>query len=127
MRRSAALLDEVDIGVVAADTDGRVTHWNRGAEALYGWTREEAIGQPALELMAPADPALASEMRGATEREGAWTGTLKVRRKDGSALDARVRDTVLRSGDGSPAGTVVVSAVASGQFAAARATLASRE
>ena len=43
--RQAALLDELDVAVVASDVDFRVTHWNRGAERLTGWTREEAIGR----------------------------------------------------------------------------------
>ena len=45
IRTQAALLDEVNVGVVATDADGLITHWNRGAESLYGWTRREAVGR----------------------------------------------------------------------------------
>jgi len=41
--------------VISVDLDGVVCHWNRGAERLYGFTREEAIGRPAFELTRSAD------------------------------------------------------------------------
>jgi PAS domain-containing protein len=39
----AALLDEVDVAVIATDPEGLITHWNHGAERLYGWTDAEAL------------------------------------------------------------------------------------
>src|SRR3954469_11421437 len=35
------------IGIV----DGRIVHWSRGAELLYGWTANEAIGRRAQDLL----------------------------------------------------------------------------
>jgi PAS domain S-box-containing protein len=46
----AQLLDRLDVAVVAADIDGRVTHWNRQAEAYYERPRDEAVGRPLAEL-----------------------------------------------------------------------------
>jgi PAS domain S-box-containing protein len=31
--------------------DGRITYWNRGAQELYGWRTEEAIGKGSHELL----------------------------------------------------------------------------
>ena len=41
------LLDRVDVAVIANDERGRITHWNRFAEELFGWSRREAIGRDA--------------------------------------------------------------------------------
>jgi PAS domain S-box-containing protein len=68
------------------DHDGTIRFWNAGAEALYGWTREEAVGQNAHTL-------LCTDLRGgiaviaeALAQRGNWEGNLKQRRKDGTEL-----------------------------------------
>ncbi|RPI31780.1 MAG: PAS domain S-box protein, partial [Chloroflexota bacterium] len=40
----AALLENVRDAVVGIDKDFNITYWNKAAEALYGWTAEEAVG-----------------------------------------------------------------------------------
>jgi PAS domain S-box-containing protein len=50
----AYLLDHVNDAVCVIDRDQRITHWNRGADALYGWTAAEAVGQPMAELVRTA-------------------------------------------------------------------------
>ena len=41
----AELLDEARDAIFVHDLDGKNLFWNKGAEGIYGWTREEAIGQ----------------------------------------------------------------------------------
>jgi PAS domain-containing protein len=41
----ARLLDLSNDAIIARDVDNRIQYWNRGATELYGWNREEAIGQ----------------------------------------------------------------------------------
>ncbi len=50
----AALLDEVDVAVIATDNDGRITYWNKGAESQYGWSGAEAVGRDGAALVSPA-------------------------------------------------------------------------
>jgi PAS domain S-box-containing protein len=45
------LLDHVNDAVCVFDRDQRIMYWNRGAEALYGWTAAEALGQHMAELV----------------------------------------------------------------------------
>jgi methyl-accepting chemotaxis protein len=51
----AALVEGAGDAIVAITLDGIVTHWNRGAERLYGFTAAEAVGKPAADLIVPAD------------------------------------------------------------------------
>ena len=45
MRIQARLLDAVGQVVVCTDLDQRITYWNQAAATLFGWTRDEALGQ----------------------------------------------------------------------------------
>src|ERR1700733_4017493 len=47
------LLDEVREALVAISLDGHILAWNRGAEAIFGYPRNEAIGQHAGKLLFP--------------------------------------------------------------------------
>jgi diguanylate cyclase (GGDEF)-like protein/PAS domain S-box-containing protein len=49
----AELLDEVDAAVIATDTAFVVKYWNQGAEQLYGYSAEDAIGRPVIDLIVP--------------------------------------------------------------------------
>ena len=41
----AVLLDQIDASVICTDMAGTVISWNSGAEALFGWSAEEAVGR----------------------------------------------------------------------------------
>jgi diguanylate cyclase (GGDEF)-like protein/PAS domain S-box-containing protein len=49
----AELLDEVDAAVTATDTAFVVQYWNQGAEQLYGYSAEDAIGRSVIDLIVP--------------------------------------------------------------------------
>jgi PAS domain S-box-containing protein len=50
--RQRELLATLDLGAfMARDLDGTIRFWSKGCERLYGWTAEEAIGQPAHALL----------------------------------------------------------------------------
>ena len=46
-----------DHAILTTDTEGRVTSWSPGAEAIFGWLGEEIIGHPASVLFLPEDRA----------------------------------------------------------------------
>lgn len=51
--------------IVRTEVDGKITHWNEGAERLYGYSRDEAIGQQ-VQMLTP--PELESETKQLFER-----------------------------------------------------------
>ena len=77
-----------DFAIVTTDLDGRVIGWNRGAEAVLGWSEVEMLGQPADHIFTPEDQAAGvpeAEMRTAAERGRAADERWHLRR-DGSRL-----------------------------------------
>jgi diguanylate cyclase (GGDEF)-like protein/PAS domain S-box-containing protein len=49
------ILDGAGDAYVAMDAAGLVTGWNRAAEAMFGWSRQQALGQPVSQLIIPTD------------------------------------------------------------------------
>jgi PAS domain S-box-containing protein len=104
------VLDHVDLAVIATDADGVVTTWNARAEALYGWTRDEAIGRHIAELTVPDDARdTAQEIMAAIQRGESWQGSFLLRRKDGSRFTAFVKDSPVLDEDRNLIGIVGVS------------------
>ncbi|HMC05102.1 MAG TPA: EAL domain-containing protein [Actinomycetota bacterium] len=54
--RTRAVIETAGDAFIGMDNTGRVTDWNRQAEVLFGWSREEATGKPVADLIIP--PAL---------------------------------------------------------------------
>jgi len=54
-RLLAIFQSAVDFAIVVTDLDGIVTDWNPGAEAIFGWTALEMIGQTAERFFVPED------------------------------------------------------------------------
>ena len=57
LREQAGLLDLTHDTVFVRDMNDVITYWNRGAEELYGWRREEAVGKVTHELLQTVFPA----------------------------------------------------------------------
>ena len=56
LERQAQLLDLTHDTILVRDSRDAITFWNRGAERLYGWTREEALGKASAALLANRVP-----------------------------------------------------------------------
>lgn len=109
LKTRSRLLDAVDAAVVATDSKGRVTHWNAAAERLYGWSLDEALGQPLLVLAVGADAVSADRITNAFIETGLWEGEYEVPHRDGSTIAAYVRLAAVQDRDDNPVGVVGVS------------------
>ncbi|TAL09100.1 MAG: PAS domain S-box protein, partial [Nitrospirae bacterium] len=52
-RRTRAILAGALDAVVGMDTEGSITYWNPRSEAIFGWTRSEAVGRKMSDLIIP--------------------------------------------------------------------------
>jgi PAS domain S-box-containing protein len=122
----AALLDEIDVSVIVTDPDLKVVSWNAGAERLYEWKAEEAIGRNPMELEAPGEARSPEPVLAALRGDGRWEGEYMVRRKDGSVFPAYIRNRAMLDPDGRVKAFVSVSMDISERKAAERALLTAR-
>jgi len=72
--------------VMVRDMQSRITLWNTGAELLYGWTREEALGQVSYRLMRTIFPEPYEQILDTLLREGRWSGRTRQYAKDGREI-----------------------------------------
>jgi PAS domain S-box-containing protein len=104
------LLDAVDVAVIATDLNGVVTHWNRGAERVHGWSEAETLGRSVLEFaVGDDDRELVGRLLRAVRERGEWDGEMSIRRRDGSSFPAYTRIALVVDADGEPAGVAGVS------------------
>lgn len=88
--------------IVVRGLDDRILFWNKGAEALYGWTKEEAVGKTTNELFRTVLPAPVDQIKDQMLRDGEWQGELLHTRKDGSAITLASHWFLHRDESGNP-------------------------
>lgn len=71
--------------VVVTDTTGIIIDWNCGSQQLYGYSKDEILGQSVSILHVPEDSASITELViSSVEQHGKWTGEIRFLHKDGT-------------------------------------------
>jgi PAS domain S-box-containing protein len=102
LREQARLLDLTHDTVFVRDMNDVITYWNRGAEALYGWSTDEAVGKISHHLTRTLFPAPLDEINGELLRTGRWEGELVHTRRDGIRVVVASRWSLQRDALGRP-------------------------
>ena len=110
IRFQRRLLDAVGQAIIATDLQGRIIYWNRAAEELYGWSTEEVMGRPIVEVT-PSEELLerAEEIMSELRAGRSWSGKFVVQRKGGSTFPAMVTDSPVYDEQGTLVGIIGVS------------------
>ena len=82
--------------------DARITLWNTGAEKLYGYRREEAVGQVSYRLLRTIFPEPFERILETLVREGQWSGELRKFAKDGREIHVATLWQLNRDAAGNP-------------------------
>ncbi len=84
LREQADLVELAPL--LARSTKDRIIFWNRGAEQLYGFSKEEALGQTSHLLLRAHYSEPLEKIQAKLAKEGRWEGEVIHRRKDGTEL-----------------------------------------
>jgi len=86
LRERAELLELASEAIFVRDETGQLAYWNAGAEALYGWKREEVLGKCVHEMLKTKFPVDLAVVEAALDTEGYWEGSLIHTTRDGREL-----------------------------------------
>jgi PAS domain S-box-containing protein len=108
LREQANLLNLTHDAIYVRDMSGTVKYWNRGAEELYGWPAEQAIGRISHELLETNFPVPLEQIREEVADAGRWEGELVQTKKDGSQVVVASRWSLQRDEKSAPIAILVI-------------------
>ncbi len=96
------LLDLTTDAILVRDVEGRIVYWNDGAEKLYGWSREEALGKRSHDLLKTECPKPFEEITEELYRTNHWMGEFVHTTRDGRRITVLARKVLDRDSRGNP-------------------------
>jgi PAS domain S-box-containing protein len=102
LREQARLLDLTHDTIFVRDMHDVISYWNRGAEELYGWKAEQAIGKVTHKLLRTIFPPSHQQNLANLFRADRWEGELVHSRRDGTHVVVSSRWSLLRDERGQP-------------------------
>jgi PAS domain S-box-containing protein len=108
IREQAALLDHAQDAILVRDLESTVTYWNKGAERLYGWSRQEACGRNEFELLCRAATPEIGKAQKKVLQTGEWVGEMTQVTNAGEEVVVQSRWTLVRDHAGEPEAILVI-------------------
>jgi PAS domain S-box-containing protein len=108
LREQATLLDRAKDAILVRGLDHRIRYWNQAAEAIYGISREQAIGQLVEDIVVYDDLAEFEAADAEVFEKGEWSGRLRQKIADGKTITVDGHWTLLRDESGRPAGVLKI-------------------
>jgi PAS domain S-box-containing protein len=105
LRAQAQLLNLAHDAILSIDLDGTIRFWSRGAEEMYGWSSEEALGRISHQLLQTGFPQQPlSEIQKSVQEVNHWEGELLHKNRKGSQMRVTSRWALRSDGAGRPVG-----------------------
>jgi PAS domain S-box-containing protein len=79
--------------VILTDADGRIISWNQGAARMYGWQKEEALGENVHALLHTELSGDAGKLESSLKEQSHWEGELEQARRNGERIAVASRWT----------------------------------
>jgi PAS domain S-box-containing protein len=105
-KAQAQLLDLTHDTVFVRDMSETITYWNHAAEVLYGWSKTEATGRVADELLKTVFEVAREEVQRTLLQHGYWEGELTHTKRDGKQVIVASRWTLQYDEKGAPFATL---------------------
>lgn len=96
LQEQVRLLAQTHDAIIVRDMDHIITSWSAGAEALYGWSAEQAVGQDFRQLLNPQLAIPWSEMMTTLLKTGQWEGEVVEHGRDGKSISVISRCSLSR-------------------------------
>lgn len=87
----ARLLDLTNDAIVVRDSDDRITLWNKGAEKMFGWTSQDAVGHHLDTLLQTISSEPSPRILARLEREGTFVGEVTQLDRQGREVTSLCR------------------------------------
>ncbi|MEH2348260.1 MAG: PAS domain S-box protein [Nostoc sp.] len=101
-QRLLDMLNHSSDAIIVRDMSDKISHWNQGAERLYGWTREEVKDQCIHIFIKKTFPKPKAEIIAELLEQGNWEGEVQHLTHDGKLIIVQSRWTLQRDMDGQP-------------------------
>jgi PAS domain S-box-containing protein len=101
-QRLALHIKRTPLGVIEWSTDFKVTQWNRAAERIFGYSRQEALGKNGLELIVPEQykPDVEKLIEDLNQERGGYYSINENLTRDGRTILCEWFNTTLIDDDG---------------------------
>ncbi len=101
-QEQAALIDIATDAIFVRDLEGKIVLWSQGAERLYGWSKQEAIGQKAQRLLKKRSELDMDSIIQTTLTQGSWQGEMTQTTKAEKEILVASRWTLVKDRAGRP-------------------------
>ncbi|MBW3597069.1 MAG: response regulator [Planctomycetes bacterium] len=108
LREQATLLDKARDAILVLDLEDRIQFWNHGAERLYGWSADEAVGRSCRELLDQESSPWAEEADHLVLQTGEWSGELRQKTRKGQNIMVESRWTLIHDDEGRAKSKLVI-------------------
>ena len=108
LREQADIINRAHDAIIALNfEDQRITFWNSGAERLYGWSADDAIGRSICELIFVDTKDCEGPLK-LLASAGEFHGEMKQVAKDGREIFVDSRATLIHNPDGTPRSALLI-------------------
>ncbi|MCC5663702.1 PAS domain S-box protein [Nostoc sp. CHAB 5784] len=101
-QRLLDMLNHSSDAIIVRDMSDKISHWNQGAERLYGWTREEVKDQCIQAFIKKTFLKPKEEIVAELLEQGNWEGEVEHLTHDGRLITVQSRWTLQRDISGQP-------------------------
>lgn len=108
VRNQARLIDLAHDAIIVRDPEGVIKSWNQGAETLYGFSRQEALGKVSHILLKTVFPEPLEELQRGLLAQGEWEGEMAQTARSGDRIVVASRQVLQRDDQGRPVATLEI-------------------